>query len=38
MRAIVNTPGGPAPVELRDVPDPIPAAQLKCWSACGRFR
>jgi NADPH:quinone reductase-like Zn-dependent oxidoreductase len=22
MRAIVNTPGGPAPVELRDVPEP----------------
>jgi NADPH2:quinone reductase len=25
MRAIVNTPGGPAPVELRDVPEPVPA-------------
>jgi len=25
MRAIVNTPGGPAPVELRDVPEPTPA-------------
>jgi NADPH:quinone reductase-like Zn-dependent oxidoreductase len=24
MRAIVNTPGGPAPVELRDVPEPVP--------------
>ena len=24
MRAIVNTPGGPAPVELRDVPEPNP--------------
>jgi NADPH:quinone reductase-like Zn-dependent oxidoreductase len=24
MRALVNTPGGPSPVELRDVPDPIP--------------
>lgn len=26
MRALVNTPGGPAPVELRDVPEPNPAA------------
>jgi NADPH:quinone reductase-like Zn-dependent oxidoreductase len=25
MRAIVNTPGGPAPVELREVPEPNPA-------------
>ena len=25
MRAVVNTPGGPAPVELRDVPEPTPA-------------
>jgi NADPH2:quinone reductase len=24
MRALVNTPGGPAPVELRDVPEPNP--------------
>jgi NADPH2:quinone reductase len=24
MRAIVNTPGGAAPVELRDVPEPLP--------------
>ena len=25
MRAVVNTPGDPAPVALRDVPEPIPA-------------
>jgi NADPH:quinone reductase len=25
MRAVVNTPGGPAPVELREVPEPNPA-------------
>jgi NADPH:quinone reductase-like Zn-dependent oxidoreductase len=25
MLAVVNTPGGPAPVELRDVPEPQPA-------------
>jgi NADPH:quinone reductase-like Zn-dependent oxidoreductase len=24
MRAVVNTPGGPAPIELREVPEPIP--------------
>jgi NADPH:quinone reductase len=24
MRAIVNTPNGPAPVELREVPEPVP--------------
>ena len=24
MRAVVNTPGGAAPVELRDVPEPVP--------------
>jgi NADPH2:quinone reductase len=26
MLAIVNTPGGPAPIEIRDVPEPVPAA------------
>jgi len=26
MRAVVNTPGGSAPVEIRDVPEPVPQA------------
>ena len=26
MRAIVNTPGGPAPVAIREVAEPVPAA------------
>ena len=26
MLAIVNTPGGPATIEIRDVPEPVPAA------------
>lgn len=26
MRAVVNTPGGPAPVAVREVPEPVPAA------------